>query len=311
MLYAFTDGAAGEYSRTLVTVTANGTSALGNLTWNVAHPGTSIAWEIGTPDRSAKEFKHGNDYFEPYLWKTYCAELPSPLEYTVGSSNPATDWNYAHSGHVDAGVWTPWKWRIHFNLAAVPASGNATLTLAFAGSESARMDIYVNGEANVFARVYPPSGGGNGLIREGIHCKYGVSYITIPVSSLNVGANTITLIEGRTSGSTEHVMYDYVNLELPAFPPPPPDSGRSIVWQGGANAAANTCDIATTSSFLNGASASAFDSGGAVTLDAGGSNATSLTPTGSIEPNRVTFSNKKSMSLPEVADWAFGRSAER
>ena len=193
-LFAFTDGAVGEYAQpgSLITVAAAGTNALGNVTWNVTHPGTSIAWEIGTPNRSAREFKHGNDYFEPYLWNTYCAELPSPLEYTVGTSNPATDWNYAHSGHVDAGVWTPWKWRIHFNLPALPPSGNATLTLAFAGSDSARMDIYVNNEANLFARFYPPSDGGNGLIREGIHCKYGVSYVTIPVSSLNVGANTIT-----------------------------------------------------------------------------------------------------------------------
>ena len=292
-LYAFTDGAVGESSRTLVNVTANATTALGNLTWSVAHPGTSIAWEIGTPDRSAKEFKHGSDYFEPYLWNTYCTELPSPLEYTVGASNPATDWNYAHSGHVDAGVWTPWKWRIHFNLAAVPASGSATLTLAFAGSDSARMDIYVNGEANLFARLYPPNGGGNGLIREGIHGKYGVSYVTIPVSSLNVGANTITLIEGRTGGPTEHVMYDYVSLELPAFSPPPPDSGRSIVWQGGANAAANTWDVATTFSFLNGVTPTAFGTGDAVIIDTSGSNATSLTLTGGIEPNRVTFSGTK------------------
>ena len=296
-LYAFTDGAVGEYSRTLVNVTANATTGLGNLTWNVAHPGASIAWEIGTPDRSAREFKHGNDYFEPYLWNTYCTELPSPLEYAVGLSNPATDWNYAHSGHVDAGVWTPWKWRIHFNLAAVPGSGSATLTLAFAGSESARTDIYVNDEANLAARLYPPNGGGNALIREGIHAKYGVSTVTIPVSSLNVGANTITLIEGRTGGPTEHVMYDYVNLELPAFPPLPPNSGRSIVWQGGANAAANTWDIGTTASFVNGASVTAFGVGDAVTLDATGSNATSLTLTGSIEPNRVTFGGTKNYTF--------------
>ncbi len=296
-LYAFTDGAVGEYSQLAVNVTAGGTTALGNVTWNVTHPGTSIAWEIGTPNRSAREFKHGNDYFEPYLWDTYCAELPSPLEYTVGTSNPATDWNYAHSGHLDAGVWTPWKWRIHFNLPAVPPSGNATLTLAFAGSDSARMDIYVNNEANLFARIYPPSSGGNGLIREGIHGKYGVSYVTIPVSSLNVGANTITLIEGRTGGPTEHVMYDCVNLELPAFPPPPPNSGRNIVWKGGANAAADTWDIGTTASFLDGATATAFGVGDAVTFDVTGSNTTSTTLTGAIEPNIVTFTGTKSYTL--------------
>ncbi len=296
-LYAFTDGAVGEFSKTGIVVAANATNAQGNLAWNVTHPGWSIAWEIGTPNRSAREFKHGGDYFEPFLWNTYCAELTNPLEYTVGTSNPATDWNYAHSGHVVSGVWTPWKWRIRFNLAAVPASGSATLTLAFAGSDSARIDAYVNDEANLFARFYPPNGGGNALIREGIHAKYGVSYVTIPVSQLNVGANTVTLIQGRTSGATEHVMYDYANLELPPFPPRPPDSGRSIVWKGGANAAANTWDIGTTASFLNGAAATAFGAGDAVTLDATGSNATNLTLTGSLEPNILIFSGTKNYTL--------------
>src|SRR5207248_1108181 len=108
-------------------------------------------------------------------------------------------------------------------------------------------DLYVNDENTLFSRFYPPNGDGNGLLRQGIHAKYGLQYITIPVSNLNVGANTITLIQGRVgSGAipTEHVMYDYLNLELPAFPPPPPSSGRSLIWKGGTNAAANTWDVA-------------------------------------------------------------------
>jgi hypothetical protein len=38
-----------------------------------------------------------------------------------------------------------------------------------------------------------------------------VSYVSFPTSRLNLGANTITLVQG----STGHVMYDYVNLEMP------------------------------------------------------------------------------------------------
>ncbi len=30
-----------------------------------------------------------------------------------------------------------------------------------------------------------------------------------------VGANAITLVQGRATGFFDHVMYDYVNLELP------------------------------------------------------------------------------------------------
>src|SRR5258708_1637051 len=82
-LYAFTTGAVGEYSTTDIAVTAGGTTSLGALTWTVPHPGSSIAWEIGVPDRTAPEFRHGSDYFEPFLWEQLPSELPNPLEYTV------------------------------------------------------------------------------------------------------------------------------------------------------------------------------------------------------------------------------------
>lgn len=212
-LYAFTQGAVGEYSMAKVTVTAGGTTALGNLTWNVPHYGRSIAWEIGVPDRTAKEFWHGGDYFEPFLWDQFPGEFSNPLEYTVGVNNWATDWNYAHSGYP--ADWSPWLWRINFNLTSLPCCGNATLTLAWASTDHARMDIYVNDEVNLFISFYPSVSGGNALVREGIHAKYGVNYVSIPVSRLRVGSNTITLVQGRSGARSDHVMYDYVNLELP------------------------------------------------------------------------------------------------
>jgi rhamnogalacturonan endolyase len=219
-LYAFTNGAVGEYSQASVAVTAGGTTALGSVTWNVTHPGGSIAWEIGVPDRTAKEFRHGStDYFEPYKWDLYGTEFPNPLNYYVGTSNWAVDWNYAHSPYPSTLV--TWPWRINFNLASVPASGNATMTFAFASSDHSRMDVYVNDDVTLFASFYPNEGGGNALIREGIHAKYGLNYLAIPVSRLRVGANTITLVEGRTAdGIQDHFMYDYVNLEMPGAATP-------------------------------------------------------------------------------------------
>jgi rhamnogalacturonan endolyase len=217
-LYAFTTGAVGEYSMANVTVTAGGTTALGALIWNVPHPGSSIAWEIGVPDRTAKEFWHGStDYYEPFLWEQFSTEFANPLEYNVDSSDWTTDWNYVHSAYKVGATRSPWKWRINFNLPSVPRSGNATLTLAFASANSARVDIFVNDESDrgLITRLYPSVSGGNALIREGIHAKYGVNYVSIPVSRLRMGANTITLVEGRVTGDADHVMYDYVSLELP------------------------------------------------------------------------------------------------
>lgn len=216
-LYAFTPGAVGEYVRSEpVTVTPGSTKSLGTLVWRVWHPGESIAWEVGIPDRTASKFWHGDDYFQPFLWQQFADEFPNPLEFTIGYSDPRTDWNYVHSCYPPD--WTPWPWRINFALANLPATGNATLTLAFASANSARVDVYVNNAANPIARVYPSVSGGNALVREGIHAKYCVEYVPVPLALLGVGANSITLVQGRTSTSLpfEHVMYDYVNLELPA-----------------------------------------------------------------------------------------------
>ena len=298
-LYAFTDGVVGEFSKIGVTVTAGGTNAQGDITWNISHPGTSIAWEIGVPDRTAKEFKHGNDYFIPFMWDVYTQELSNPLVYNVGSSNPATDWNYAHSNYTGAtaGTTGPWEWKVNFNLPAVPRSGNATLTVAVASAYYSGLFLYLNDSPTSFARIIPPVGGGNALLRQGIHAKYSYVDIPIPVSSLRTGANTFTFRFSSGVGFSPHVMYDYLRLELPDFPTPPPDSGRSIVWAGGTNAAANTWDNGTTNSFRLSGAATPFGTGDAVTFSDTGSNSTSVTLTGSLQPNSVTFSGTKNYTL--------------
>jgi len=211
---AFTDGAVGEYSRQHVTVTAGKTTALGDVTWNVPHQGKSIAWEIGVPDRTAREFRHGTDYFHGYVWQNISNEFPNPLEYTVGKSDWSKDWNYVQSWYQVGDQRVPFKWRIHFHLTDVPA-GDATMTFAIASAHGgAKINVYVNDESKPLGTVVPSIQGGNAMLRESIHAKYCVEYLTIPTSHLVKGANTITLEQTNTSTQT-HVMYDYLNLELP------------------------------------------------------------------------------------------------
>ena len=303
-LYSFTNGVVGEFSKTAIIVTAGGTNAQGNIAWNIVHPGTSIAWEIGVPDRTAREFKHGNDYFTPYLWDVYTQELPNPLVYTIGSSNPATDWNYVHSNYKGAAVGstTSWNWDVNFNLPVVPRTGNATLTVAFAGAQYPRLFLYINGETTAFTRLSPTISGGNALLRQGIHAKYSHVDVSIPVSRLRQGLNTFRFSFTGDSGFSPNVMYDYLRLELPDFPPPPPDSGRSIVWAGGANSAANSWDTGTTQSFRLNAAPVGFGDGDAVTFDNTGSNATSISVAGTAQPNSVTFSGTKNYNLTGTGD---------
>jgi rhamnogalacturonan endolyase len=217
-LSAFNTNAVGEYSQTNVEVKAGETTSLGDVTWNVPHSGASIAWEIGVPDRSAKEFRHSRDYIQPYMWEKFSAEFSNPLEYTVGVSDWSKDWNYVQSGYMSGTNWSPWKWRIHFNLTNAPASGNATLTLAYASSYYGQTEIYVNDENKMLKLVRPAIDGGNAFIREGIHAKYCVTYVPIPMTRLRTGTNTVTLVQGQARYNTPfyHVMYDYLDLELPA-----------------------------------------------------------------------------------------------
>ena len=248
---AFVTGETGEYTGT-ATVSAGGVTQMGAVTWNIVHPGKSIAWEIGTPDRNATEFAHGStDYFRGYLYLDFYKEFPNPLDYTVGVSNPATDWNYAQSSEVQADGTTTagWPWRIHFNLPSkLPTtSGNATLTLAFAGSDSAHMYLYVNNDGHLFKDLgTPPNGGGNALLRQGVHAKYGLMTVSIPMTSLLPGANEITLLEA-SQGSGHHVMYDYLNLEMPYANPT--ISGKvSLAGWGGTTLPLLTFTLAPTGS---------------------------------------------------------------
>ena len=218
-LYGFVTGAVGEYAQPNVSVGAGAITDAGTVTWNVYHPGSSIAWEIGVPDRSAAEFHHGGDYFHAFLYDDFASELPNPVTYTVGTSDYTTDWNYVQTAYEVADTLYQWPWNIHFSLDNVPSTGNATLTLAWASTDHAAVQVFVNDSDMVnppLVDFYPGVGGGDALIREGIHAKYGVDYVSVPVSLLEPGDNTITLLQRRgISGIANHVMFDYLNLEMP------------------------------------------------------------------------------------------------
>lgn len=218
-LYAYNDGVVGEYSKNDVEIAAGVNGDAGEIEWRVRHPGARIAWEIGRPDRSAAEFRHGNDYFEPFLWERFPDEWPNPLVYRIGSSRAETDWNYVQcaletrdaAGKVSRGGW---DWQVKFDLAELPAEGEATLTIAVASAHYLRLWLHINGDARPFTRIEPSVSGGNALLRQGIHAKYCHLDIRIPVARLRVGENSFTFRFGAYEPGS-HVMYDYLRLELP------------------------------------------------------------------------------------------------
>ncbi len=212
--FAFTTGAVGEATRGNVSVKPGKTLDLEDVVWNVPHKGRRIAWEIGMPDRTAKEFRHGDDYFQGYLWERFADEFPNPLEFTIGKSDWRRDWIYALAGYRRNSSAVPHRWRIHFDLSERP-TGDATLTLAIASADRARIRVFVNNEDRALTEVTPAVQGGNALLREGIHAKYCVEYLKIPAERLKPGENIISLELANVQSPGAHVMFDYLNLELP------------------------------------------------------------------------------------------------
>jgi len=214
-LSAFVDGAFGEFEKSGVTIKAGTTTDLSALTWNIPRDRGRLVWEIGIPNRRADGFRHGDDYFQGYLWKNFGKEFSNPLEYHIGKSRPETDWNYAHSAYPTAdGTLEGWKWRIHFELDHAPAA-DATLTIGIASADRARLMIYANDESTPVHTLVPRIQGGNALLRHGIHAKYSFEQLTIPAKQLRKGANTLTLLQSRTHSPAFHVMYDALSLEVP------------------------------------------------------------------------------------------------
>ena len=215
-LFAYTDGEVGEYSQQNVTVTAGTATSLGTVTWNIGRDNGQLLFEIGVPDRKAGEYKFGDfAYAEGFVQDKFNTTFANPIEYNVKDRNWATALPYAQSPYpTSATTQVPWKWRLNFNLpATLPTSGNVTLTLAFASSDRSNEFVYVNDETRTFTTFYPDNGGGNAFIRQSNYAKYGLKRISIPISRLRPGANTITLMMASSQAMANHVMYDYISLE--------------------------------------------------------------------------------------------------
>ena len=214
-LYAFVDGEVGQYVQPGVQVNMGQTIQIPDVNWTVPRKGTSLAWEIGRPDRDTLEFRHGNNFFQPYLYKGFALEFPNPLDYSVGVSNPAKDWNYAQSGyHKPNSAPEPCVWQLKFRLADLPASGTANLIVAIAGSNKAHLRVSVNGNSPV-ADFSPEMNGGNALLRQSSHAKYSWKNIAIPVSQLRKGDNTLEMVQTDFKDDASYISYDYLALEMP------------------------------------------------------------------------------------------------
>lgn len=222
-LFAFGPAANGQLSLSnYATVTAAKTTNLGTVNWTPTRVAPTI-WEIGTPDRTASEFKHGTDWWTTNAYPNpnwarfldYATEFPSDVNFTIGQSNNATDWNYVQPSRINIPFSNP-IWNVNFDLATSPKTGStASVYVGLAANFSAALILTVNG-TNVTS---PTTGVGpgnptNAMIRKGIHGAFAEVRFNFPASNLRAGTNKISFSLRIGGGaSSAEVMYDYIRLE--------------------------------------------------------------------------------------------------
>jgi rhamnogalacturonan endolyase len=100
-LHAYADGVLGECEQANITVEPGKTLDVGKLVWKPVRYGKQI-WQIGYPDRSAREFLKG-DSSDSWLWGwnlRYALLFPNDITYTIGKSDPAKDWFFEEVPHA-------------------------------------------------------------------------------------------------------------------------------------------------------------------------------------------------------------------
>jgi rhamnogalacturonan endolyase len=156
-LTAYAEGIFLDFIKDDIKVSRVGGQFAQRLNWEEESSGKEI-WRIGTPDKSAGEYKHGKKpYTEKELalaeFRMYWAQwdfptdFPDAVKFKVGESDPAEDFNYIHWSvisnvgnmfrsepyHTNVNNWT-----ILFDLTEqqLTHSRKATLTIQFAGAKT-------------------------------------------------------------------------------------------------------------------------------------------------------------------------------
>jgi rhamnogalacturonan endolyase len=217
-LHAIADGVLGAYDAVgSVTITPGQKLDLGAIEWHPVRYGRQI-WQIGTPNRSAKEFLKGDDHWHWGMYIEYAKLFPNDVDFTVGKSDPAKDWFIYQVPHDtdfkvdgrDQGRATPWT--IHFDMpAGEQPAGKATLRFGLAGVSTRALGITVNGkDAGTMTDLF---GAGASMIRDGIEGTWIERDFSFDASLLKPGANTIVLTV-PAGGVANGICYDVVRLEV-------------------------------------------------------------------------------------------------
>ena len=211
-LHAIADGVLGEYVKADVTVAAGQTLDLGKLTWVPVRHGRQL-WDIGVPDRTAREYLHGDKGRQWGLYLQYPKDFPNDVHYVVGKSDYHKDWNYAQvprtSDETGSGNGPATTWSVTFDLPAAP-HGRATLCLALAGSSARHIAVAVNDHPARDTGTLPDTAT---IRRDALRGYWRERDVAFDAALMKAGTNVLTLTI-PAGGVMSGVEYDYLRLEL-------------------------------------------------------------------------------------------------
>lgn len=225
-LYVWQPGYVGTTHENSIVVGAGTQADIGKIVLPPAVDGTTL-WQVGVPDRTAKGFRHGGELRQFGLWNLYSKQFPNDVNYVVGKSNPAKDWNYCQPvvQHPD-GTWHKPVWHISFKIAHTP-HGSATLLIGIAGaSQAGGVNVTLNGKPlQNFQLQSDPS-----VYRDGTTAgQYRLKSVTFDASLLEPGSNRIGLrLDCRQPPPSPYnqyalprgaIMYDFLRLMLDSSHP--------------------------------------------------------------------------------------------
>ena len=205
-----------DYRKEGISVLGTDMLDLGSLVWNPVKHGRTL-WQIGTADRSTREFKNGNDvrHYDNFIRNVH--DFPQDVTFTIGQSREDRDWNFAQWGWYAQNPY----WTIRFEQPKA-LTGLATLTLGVCASTHKQLEVKVNG--NAAGVITLPKTGGAPYRSGGQDSEYYVYPITFDAGWIRAGTNEITLaIQGAVPfadpdkarpGRIGAVMYDAIRLEV-------------------------------------------------------------------------------------------------
>lgn len=154
-LTVYAEGIFGDFVRDVITVQSGKTTEI-HEKWIEESAGTEV-WRLGSPDKSSGEFRRGNarDPTHPlnrpkyrFYWGEcdWQQDFPNDTNYTIGSSDPALDFNTVHwsvfgptaeSPHVEYDKTHDWAVNFVLDKKQLKGMNTATLTSQLAGAKTA------------------------------------------------------------------------------------------------------------------------------------------------------------------------------